>query len=102
MDAAFSRTLVALTLALVLTAGALILWLRARRIPALLQLIGAAGLLLVAVAHLAEVGHLLPFMGWGRPDSVGHHLDLAGAIVGGTLCPAGYLAHALTSRRSTE
>ncbi len=100
MGGAFLRMFVVLTLALILTAGALILWLRARRITALLQLIGAAGILVVAVAHLAETAHFLSFMGWGRPDTVGHYLDLAGAIVGGTLFPGGYVAHALTSRRT--
>ncbi len=100
MEGALLKTVVALMLALLLTAGALILWLRARRITALLQLIGAGGLLIVGIAHLAEAAQLFTFMGWGRPDSVGHYLDLAGAIVGGSLFPCGYLAHALTSRRA--
>ncbi len=100
MEGAFIRTIVALTLALLLAAGALILWLRTRRITAFLQLIGAGGILIVGMAHLAETAQLLPFMGWGRPDSLGHYVDLAGAIVGGTVFPGGYLAHALTARRA--
>ncbi len=98
MEAAFLRTLLALALALVLTAGALVLWLRTRRVTALAQFLGAAGILLVALAHLAEFTHLLPFMGWGRPDSAGHYLDLASAFAGATLFPVGYLAHALKAR----
>ncbi len=93
------RILVALILALVLVAGALILWIRSRRISALVQLVGAGALLLVALTHLAESAHVLSFMGWGRPDTVGHYLDLASAAVGAVLFPGGYLAHALVSQR---
>ncbi len=98
METAFLRTLLALALALVLTAGALVLWFRTRRVTAMVQLLGAAGILVVALAHLAEVAHLLPFMGWGRPDSAGHYLDLVSAVAGATLFPVGYLAQALRTR----
>ncbi len=100
MESVLARTIVPLTLALVLTAGALLLWLRTGQITALLQLIGAGGLLLVACAHVAEGAHLFPSMGWGRPDTAGHYLDLAGAIVGATFFPGGYLAYALRKRRT--
>jgi len=36
-------------------------------------------------------------MRWGLEDSPGHYLDLVSAILGLTLFPAGYLAHALRS-----
>ena len=34
---------------------------------------------------------LFPWMGWGRPDSIGHYLDLASAAGGLMLFPIGYL-----------
>lgn len=56
-----------------------------------LQLVGAFGLMIVAVAHVCEALRLLPFMGWGRPDSIGHYLDLSGAIVGVSALIAAYV-----------
>ncbi len=100
MVATPGRLLVALALALALVAGALILWLRTRRVTAAVQLLGAAGILLVVLTHLAEAERLLPFMGWGRPGTAGHYLDLVSAVVGATLFPGGYLAHAATARRT--
>ena len=36
-----------------------------------LQFFGAAGLITVALTHVAETLHLFPGMGWGQPDSAG-------------------------------
>jgi len=46
---------------------------------------------MVVMAHVCEGFHLLPRMGWGEPQSVGHYLDLSGAAIGLTLLPLGYL-----------
>ncbi len=94
------RAVGVLALALLLGAGAAARLARARTAPALLQLVGAAGLLVVGLSHLAEALHVFAFMGWGQPRSVGHYLDLAGAVLGATLFPIGYLADALTRRDS--
>ena len=56
-----------------------------------LQALGATGLLAVIGAHLCEAFGWLPLMGWGRPNTVGHYVDLAGAALGLTLAPLGYL-----------
>ena len=37
---------------------------------------------LVILTHIAEHWNILPSMGWGLPDSPGHYLDLASAILG--------------------
>lgn len=63
--------------------------------PSWLQLIGSAGLMMIVLAHLAEAFDLIPLMGWGLEDSAGHYLDLGSALVGLTLFPIGYVAHAL-------
>ena len=64
----------------------------------LLQLLGAACLMIVVLAHFCEALGLLPWMGWGLPNSVGHYLDLGSAAFGLTLFPIGYLWHELTRR----
>jgi hypothetical protein len=61
-----------------------------------LQLIGAGGFMLVVFAHAAEAFHWWPGMQWGAEHSTGHYLDLAGAVVGLTLFPLGYLLHTTT------
>lgn len=68
---------------------------RDRMASAAVQVVGASGLVMVVLAHLAETFRWLPAMGWGRPDSVGHYLDLVSAIMGVTLLLLGYLAGAL-------
>jgi hypothetical protein len=36
----------------------------------------------MVLAHVAESLHLLPGMGWGLPNSLGHYLDLFSAVAG--------------------
>jgi hypothetical protein len=52
----------------------------------------------VVFTHVCEAFHVFPWMGWGLKHSVGHYLDLAAAVLGFTLFPAGYLFDALTRR----
>jgi hypothetical protein len=52
--------------------------------------LGAACLLAVILTHVAERFHIFPAMGWGRPDSVGHYLDLVSAVFGSILIPLGF------------
>ncbi len=98
MQNLLAKTFVALLLVLVLLVGAAVRWARRRSAPDLMQLVGALGLLVVVLAHVGEGFRLLPAMGWGRPDTPGHYLDLAGAILGGVLFPIGYLAGAFARR----
>jgi hypothetical protein len=47
----------------------------------ILQLIGAACIVLVILTRIAEALHLIPGMSWGQPSSAGHYLNLS-AIIG--------------------
>jgi len=82
----------------VLFLGSVLMCARARTAAAILELTGAAGLLVVVLSHICEALRVLPWMGWGLEHSAGHYLDLAGAVIGVTLFPAGYLLHALSRR----
>jgi|SRR5215469_12449978 len=66
---------------------------RARSVAAFLQIVGAAGFLLVVLAHLCESLGLFPAMGWGEPRSTGHYLDLASMLLGVIVFPLGYWMH---------
>lgn len=61
-----------------------------RTLTALVQLIGAVCLLAVVFAHVSEAFDLLPSMGWGKPKTPGHYVDLASTIIGITLLAVGY------------
>jgi hypothetical protein len=98
MSAALLEVVVALAPALVLLTGSALLLLRTRAVSSWLQLFGAIGLTMVVLAHVCEVFQLLPWMRWGAPDSLGHYLDLASAVLGLTLFPTGYLWQALKGR----
>jgi hypothetical protein len=85
-----------------LLAGSALLVLHQKRLSALLQLGGAIGLALVVIAHIFEALQLLPWMGWGEQKSVGHYVDLTGAMLGVVLFPIGYFIHAATQVRATK
>lgn len=50
--------------------------------------------MMVVLTHIAEAFELMPGMHWGLEASAGHYLDLGSAVLGLTLFPTGYLAHA--------
>jgi hypothetical protein len=56
-----------------------------------LLLLGFAGLALVVFTHVAEKLRLFPGMGWGLPNSPGHYLDFASAVLGFMFLIAGVL-----------
>ncbi|HKC70994.1 MAG TPA: hypothetical protein VKB60_05180 [Terriglobales bacterium] len=95
MNTTLFKALLALLPASALFAGALILFSKARGPRSLLQMLGAACLLLVILTHLCEGLHLLPWMGWGLEHSAGHYIDLCAALLAITFFPAGYLLDAL-------
>jgi hypothetical protein len=70
---------------------AVAVFVRRQSVRAAVQLIGAAGLAVVVVAHVCEALHLLPWFGWGQEHSVGHYIDLSSAVLGLTLLPLGYV-----------
>lgn len=82
----------------VLLCGAAALFSQRKTISSLLQLLGASGLMVVLLTHIAEAFELLSWMHWGSEHSAGHYIDLGGAILGLILFPIGYLIHALGFR----
>ncbi len=95
MNITFLKALIALVPASMLFSGSLILFRRDKSVSSLLQLFGAAFLILVSLTHVCEALQLLPWMQWGFKHSAGHYLDLCSAALGLTLFPVGYLLHAL-------
>ena len=43
----------------------------------------------VVLTHVAETFRIFPVMGWGLPNSAGHYVDLASAVLGCTLLALG-------------
>ena len=91
MNPTLLRAVLALVPALALLAVFLIRFTRTKSTGSLLQLLGAAFLVLVVLAHVCEGLGLLAWMQWGRPHSIGHYVDLASAVIGVTLVPLGYV-----------
>jgi hypothetical protein len=86
--------------ACMLFCGSVVLFLRAKAVGSLLQLLGAGCLMVVVLAHICEAVHLFPSMHWGLEHSIGHYLDLSSAVLGLILFPLGYLLYALAYRRA--
>lgn len=100
MEAALLKVLLASLPVGVLLCASLICLSKGRTLAVYLQVAGALCLSLVIVAHLCEALRWFPAMAWGEEHSTGHYLDLASAILGFTLFPAGYLLQALKARRT--
>jgi amino acid permease len=98
MNEAALKTLIALILACALFAGSAIIWLGRKSMFSFFQLLGAAALVVVALAHVFELLRVFPRMGSGFQGSVGHYLDFLCAILGITLFSLGYLLHAVDTR----
>ena len=67
-----------------------------------LQLLGAVCLIIVVLSHIEEAFQILPAIGWGLPNSAGHYLDLASAILGCTLLLLGFIGSALTRCKNSN
>jgi hypothetical protein len=98
MNVILLKALIALLPAWMLFCGSAVLFLRARTLPFLLQLLGTGGLIIVVLTHISEALGLFPWMRWGLEDSIGHYLDFGSAVLGLTAFPSGYLISALTGR----
>ena len=57
---------------------------------AMTQLVGAGLLLVVIFAHVCEAFGFIPSLGWGRPGTVGHSIDLVSAVAGSIALTLGY------------
>jgi hypothetical protein len=99
MNATLLKSLAALAPTLMLLFGSTLLYLRARTLSSLTQVVGAGCLVVVVLTHVCEALNLFPAMRWGVADSVGHYLDFWCAVLGLTLFPLGYLFHALGGKR---
>lgn len=102
MNSTLLKGLVALVPTCMLLSGSAVLFFRAKTPAAFLQLFGAGCLTVVALAHVCEAVQLFPWMHWGLEHSLGHYLDLSGAILGLTLFPGGYLFYALSLRHAQD
>jgi hypothetical protein len=98
MNLTLLKALIALTPVAMLFAGAVVWFRRGRTAWSLLQMLGAGCLVLVVFTHIAEALRLLSWMHWGQEHGAGHYVDLASAILGSALFPAGYLFQALSRR----
>ena len=100
VNTASLKALIVLAPASILFLGSMVLFFRAKTVSCFLQLLGAACLVVVVLAHICEASDLFPSMHWGREHSVGHYLDFWSAVLGLSLFPVGYFLHSLTKHRS--
>jgi Ca2+/Na+ antiporter len=91
MNVTLLKALVALVPMCVLLSGSVVLFFREKTVSSLLQLLCAGCLVVVALTHVSEALHLLPWMHWGLEHSFGHYLNLSSTLLGLTLFPIGYL-----------
>jgi hypothetical protein len=98
MNPTLAKALLALAPILILFAGAVVLYARTRTASSLVQVLGAACLIVVVLTHVCEALNLFPSMRWGAEGSIGHYVDLAGAVLGLSLFPIGYLSYAWTKQ----
>lgn len=100
MNPILLKALVGVVPTCVLLLASVIMFVREKRAWSVLQFIGAAGMVMVSVAHVCEALHLFVWLQWGEEHSVGHYVDLSSAVLGITLFPLGYFLHALAMRRT--
>ena len=96
MNPTFAKAIAALVPTGMLLVGSTLQLSRRKGTAAVFQLIGAACLMVVVIAHLCEALGWFPWMHWGLEHSAGHYIDLVAAIGGFSLFPIGYLFGALT------
>lgn len=93
MNPAALKSILALVATSTLFAGAAMLYQRRGTTGSALQLLGVACFVVVALAHAFEALAILPVLGWGQPNSIGHYIDLGAAVLGVTLVSAGLCFH---------
>ena len=77
-------------------------WVRERDWMATVQFSGACLLTVMVLTHVCETFQWLPSLGWGRPSTIGHYIDLLSANVGVSLLLLGYSGRQLIRRRSSS
>ena len=76
------KALLALVVTTIAFGAAAILYHKRRDTAAVLFVLGTAFLIVVTLTHVFEAFGLLLAFRWGRPDSVGHYIDLGAALLG--------------------
>ena len=100
MNVTLLKALIALLPVGMLFCRSAVLFFRGKSGRSFLQLLGAACLVVVVLAHIFEGLQVFPWMHWGAERSIGHYLDFGCAVLGLTLFPIGYLLHALAKPAS--
>jgi len=85
------KGILALVVTCVLLAVSVARLLTARSLGSALQAVGVGCFAVVAATHIFEEFSVLPALGWGRPNSVGHFIDLTAALLGVALVAASLL-----------
>jgi hypothetical protein len=62
-----------------------------RSLASALQAFGLGCFAIMAATHVFEAFSVLPALGWGRPNSIGHFIDLTAALLGVALMAASFL-----------
>jgi hypothetical protein len=91
MSAAVVKGLLALAAACVFLGVSLILFLTRRGFASALQALGIGCFAIMALTDVFEAFSILPSLGWGRPNSVGHFINLVAALLGVTLVTTSFL-----------
>ena len=102
MQDTLRKPLMAFVPVCLLFAWSLVSFVHGKAVGSVLQLLGAGCLVVVVLTHVCEALHLLPFMHWGSPSSMGHALNLWSAVLGLTLFPLGYVCTRLTRKPTTS
>ena len=91
MNAPILKGTLALVTACVFFAVSAAAFLTRRNLGSALQALGLGCFGVMALTHVFEKFSILPELGWGRPHSVGHFIDLVAALLGVTLVTTGFL-----------
>src|SRR6266513_1460445 len=91
MGAAVLKGLLALAAACVFLGVSVVLFRTRRSFASALQAWGIGCFAVMALTHVFEAFSILPALGWGRPHSVGHLIDLVAALLGVTLVTTSFL-----------
>ena len=88
----------ALVAACVFLGVSLALLLTRKGFGSLLQALGVGCFAVMALTHVFEAFSLFPSLGWGRPHSVGHLIDLVAALLGVALVAISFLLRNFSRR----
>jgi|SRR6516162_5088972 len=90
MNAVVLKGLLALAAACVFLGVSAALFLTRRHLASTLQALGLLCFGVMALTHAFEAFAIFPTLGWGRPRSIGHYVDLTAALSGVALVVAGF------------